>query len=637
MAPLHNFKTRSTSSQPRFQSRRLSDPEQLKEEVVDQQLKYIYQDRHGRSQDMSKLDKKRKGIGMMSILFSVFIISGIGMLAWYGVTYGWRFGGDRFGEEQVDMVVDIPKTISAGQPSTVTITITNRGTVTLTDLDLLLQFPKGFTFAESSLKSEGDEHRRWRLPDIQSQATSTLDVKGVYWAAVPSTQEVRASLLFRPENLRATFRVNKTASTDLTTSVVTMLVKAPDKLSLGQKSVWDIELSTTASDPVNGLSITLLPPAQFLLESTTPQAITNVGIEWRDLVVTPGTPTIVHLEGSFVDTGAASSEVTAREFKARLNYGNDFDRVTIFEQSIAAAVSQSAFFVRLKVNNSLSQISVNPPANLAITIDVVNRGVDPVSDVALALRLSSSQQIVDLVDLGSVKANPAPTVSGTTLVWDKKSAERLSFIRGGDTVTLTLEVPARPQAIGSLDFSTVASYPFEGASKSVESNTTSVQFAPLIDGHVQAHYYNEDNLAFGTGPIPPRVGVKTTLAIALTFSKRSGAYQNIRWVLPLEKGVEYVSGTAGAGTITIDSKTRSVIWSIPTLPDTLSSLTADVRVAVTPTPSDVGTIIPLTGTSQITAVTMSSSATVTRTVATRTTTNLDGDPQVAGRGTVVAQ
>lgn len=586
---------------------------------------------------MSTLDKKRKGIGVMSILLSLFIVTGIGMLIWYGATYGWRFGGDRFGEEQVDMVVNVPKTISAGQASTVTITVTNRGAVTLTDLDLLLQFPKGFIFGESTHKSEGDEHRRWRLPDIHSQATSTLAVTGVYWAAVPSTQEIRASLLFRPENLRATFRVNKTASTDLAASVVTMVVKAPDKLSLGQKSVWDIELSTTASDPVNSLSVTLLPPAQFLLESTTPPAITNAGIEWRDLIVTPGKPTIVHLEGSFVDTGSTSSEVTAREFKARLNYGNDFDRVIILEQSIAAAVSQSAFFVRLKVNNSLSQINVNPPESLTIAMDVVNRGVDPVSDVTLALRLSSSQQIVDLVDFGAVKANPAPTISGTTLVWNKQSAERLSFIRGGDTVTLTLELPVRAQAIGSLDFSTLARYPAEGESKSVESNTASVQFSPLIDGEVQARYYNEDNLAFGTGPIPPRVGAKTTLALFLTFSKRSGSYQNIRWSLPLEKGVEYVSSTAGSGTITFDATTRTVLWSVPTLPDALSSLTADIRVAVTPTPSDIGTIMALTGTSQITAVTMSSSATVTRTVATRTTTNLDGDPQVSGRGTVVAQ
>ncbi len=585
---------------------------------------------------MSKLDKKRSGIGIMSILFSLFIVVGLGMVGWYGWTHGWVNGGDRFGEEQVEMVLNIPKTTGAGQKSTMTVAVTNRGSVALTDLDLLLQFPKGFQFGDSSIKSEGDEHRRWRLPDIKSQATSELQVTGVYWAAVPSTQEVRASLTFRPENLRATFRVNKTATTDISSSVVTMVVKAPDKLSLGQKGTWDVELSTTSTDPINGLSVTLLPPAQFLLESSTPTAITTAGIEWRDLVVKPGSSTTLRLEGSFVDTGSASGEVASREFKARLNYGKDFDRVTILEQSIKASVSQSAFFVRLKVNNSLSQINVNPPGKLTIAMDVVNRGVDPVSDVVIALRLSSSQQIADLVDLGALNANPAPTVTGTTLQWNKQSAERLSFIRGGDTVTLTVELSVRAQAVGSLDFSTLASFPVEGQSKSVESNTASVQFAPLIDGQVQSRYYNEDNLAFGTGPIPPRVGTKTTLALFLTFSKRSGSYQNIQWSLPLEKGVEYVSGKGGSGTVSFDALTRRVLWTIPELSESLPSLTADVRVSVTPMAADVGNVIGLTGTSQITAVDTTSSAKVQRVVTTRTTTDLEGDPQVSGRGVVVA-
>ncbi len=648
MAPLHSFRKKAVGStrpadrgtSARFHSRKLSSPTALREEVVDQQLKNIYQDAHGRPKDMRRLDQKRSGTSLTRFTFFVSVIAVAVAGAWYAYqTFGG--GGGRFGEEQVDMAIQIPKTVTAGGKTTVDIEVNNRGSAVLTNLDLLLQAPDGFKILESSQPSEGDQNRRWKLADLSGGSRTTIQLKGVFWAPVPSRQEIRASLMFQPEGLRASFRVTKTAETEVAASVVSMVVKAPDKLALGQKGSWDIELTTTETDPVAGLSVSIVPPPQFLLESSTPPAKTTAGIEWDAVMVSAAAKVVLHIEGTFVDTAtdvlSSPGGTQDRSFKVRLLNGNNFDRQTILEQTITASVTQSAFFIRLKANESLSQVSIQPPGTARLSLEVVNKGVDPVTDVSVIVRLASSQQVADLVELSAIKGTPTPTVMGATVLWDKKLFEKLSFIRGGDTVALSAELPIRSEAVGSIDTSAVATFTSSGTQKSVESNTTTIQLAPLLDGQAQSRYYTDDNLAFGTGPVPPRVGSKTIYAVFLTLSKRSGQYSNVVWSLPLAKGVEYATGSSTAGTVSFDALTRSVQWRIPELPESLTGISGDIRVSVTPTADDVGKVLDLTGNSRLTAVDTKSRAAVERVLPTRTTTNIESDPQVAGRGAVVGQ
>ncbi len=97
--------------------------------------------------------------------------------------------------------------------------------------------------------------------------------------------------------------------------------------------------------------------------------------------------------------------------------------------------------------------------------------------------------------------------------------------------------------------------------------------------------------------------------------------------------------TTGGNNITYDDGTRSVRWRIDKVDarvgQTLPTLVASFRASVTPADGDVGKVLPLIGSTTLTAADAFTGSALTATSG-GVTTDLTNDPAAAGKGTVEA-
>ncbi len=625
------------SSTERFSRRKLPSQQRLREEVVDRQLKVIYQDRHGGKRDLTRFDRDRgfswiRGFGIVVLL----AVIGVG---------GWKVyetlstGATRFGDNQVELSIDAPKTIAVGQKTTITITAVNRSLLKLNDLDLLLQYPKEWEYLNATSLPEGTEQRRWKLNSLDPGGSATIGLEGRFWSPLPANFEVHASLVYTPESLRASFRSAASATISAAPSLIVATVKSPDRLNLGQKEEWSIDVTSKASEPLSTLSVEVLMPSQFLLDSTSPTVDARSGLSWKGLTIEPEKSTTLKFSGTFVDTSGAGGDgqPASKQFTVRLLHGEQLPPQLVSEQTVSAVVIQSAFSLRLTVNGALTRSDTLPATSVPVKIEVVNRGADPVSDVQLGLKLQSNDQVADIIAMDAIESKYTPMISGTTLHWDKKSVDALAFIRGGDTAVVTVNLPLRAQALGSIDLSASASYPKANESMTAESNSVTLSVASPITLTANGRYYDDDNLALGNGPLPPRVGTKTTFALFFSVTKKTSSYKSVEISYTIPNGVEVVRVQAPVGLITSDRVSHTIRWNIDSMPENITSLTADARVSITPTVNDVGNVLPLLTGATVKAQDVKTFTVITQTTPLPVTTNIDGDPQVSGRGTVVSE
>jgi hypothetical protein len=292
----------------------------------------------------------------------------------------------------------------------------------------------------------------------------------------------------------------------------------------------------------------------------------------------------------------------------------------------------------LILNGSNEGGAVNIGDVLNYSVVYQNQDVLPMEDVKVIVSLSPDV----LIDWSSFKSDIKPKIENNRIIWSKDEIPNLALLTPNTSYIIDFQVKIHnfTELVNIVDYrlSSMAMAAIAKIGDSVlNSSIQTKEIYSLLNTDVAfntyVRYFNDDNLAVGSGPIPPKVDQATTYKIFVTASTTLHEIENVRIAA---KVPEYVSWqnkyNISAGSLYYDTSSSTFYWNInKMLPGV--NVTAYFEVSVTPSKKDINKILALLGNMQFTGIDKITFSKIEKTHD-PLTTFLDTDPVMRGRGVV---
>ena len=607
--------------------------------------------------DMTKFVQANKTrrivIRVIAILLALFLVTLAGFFVF--TRQSKKFG------KNVNMSIELPATASSGDVLTLLVRYKNNETISLKDVELVMQFPSSFTF-QSSDPANG-EPNSWKLGNLAAGAGGVVQIKGQLIGDVGAVSSFSGTLTYTPSNFNYRFEQEDTTQVTITTSSLSLTVDAPLNVVPKKEFTATIHYTNTSEKEIKKPEIILVSPDGFSFASSKPE---NDNGTWKfDSIESKK-------EGSITITGSIDGQVgDQKQFTVRMGF---LDAQGVFqpqtEKQFLILLIKAGLALSVKADTKIAGYA-EWGESVTYTLSYSNDGDVPLSNVVLTLNLNdetSAGQAASVINWDSVSATNGGKIQDSALTWDSKAISALNSLRPGDNGTVTATVPLLStaqspkegdskyhilaEATASQKSSTTANTnETANANSNGSTNTNSdvttqssiveTKIATSVGLTASAHYYAENMQQVGSGPLPPVVGQTTTYVIAWAVTNNSNDISNVTISATLPTGVEWANKTTiSAGTpIAFDPTTRKVTWTINRIPSgagtTFPKLEARFSVSITPTADQVGTFVQL-----VDQTTLSSTdvfVNVSReSTASLINTDLQSDAQARGKGIVEA-
>ena len=571
--------------------------EELREREVEDSLSEIYQDDAGRNIDVQKISVRPRRWWLKIILFLLYsaIIIAIGYLGYrYYISYQAK-------DDLFTVVVEADKNLTAGREFAYTISYHNKGRLALEDVEIKAEWPKSFIFrgadpATTSLNV-------WHIGHVPAEGSGQIVVKGILLNKIGENNQVHLTSSFRPVNLSSAFVINTTYNVILTDSVLAVGISAPDVLAIGRD---------------NEVIISYQEKEESLVDNV--QLIMN-DVDWAEVKLFDGDQEI-QSTGNFRWTlPTPSSEL--KSLKLVIKPSEQESRLEILSFRLETNIGEQSYLIDsrdfdchlvnsrlnllLKINDSNADSGVFAGTPLNYRIDYVNQGDTTLKDVKIIASLEGAW-----LDWSSLKDSQQGQIKGQTIIWSKKEIPSLALLKPGASGSIHFSINVKDWQNGDKnDSGEIRSYAYyqtgdkviEKPTDEEKSNTIINQLNSDLSLTESVVYFNEDNIAVGSGPVPMVVGETTNLKV---YWRISNSLHDLRDVEVIGELPDYVDwggkNHSSVGELSYDADSRQVKWHIDRLPANSQEVSGDFSISVTPRPDQKNQIIVVLPGSTITAI-----------------------------------
>ena len=139
-------------------------------------------------------------------------------------------------------------------------------------------------------------------------------------------------------------------------------------------------------------------------------------------------------------------------------------------------------------------------------------------------------------------------------------------------------------------------------------------------------YFDENNSPVGDGPLPPKVGEKTSVRVYWTLNNTLHDLDKVKVVFPLSPDTSFGgSVNVQAGTIYYDQAANQVVWDLGRIPVSVPVVKGSFNLSLTPAPGDQNKILVISAGSKVTALDSENNSPISLTSAPKTTKLEDDD------------
>ncbi len=571
--------------------------QELKEQEVEDSLSEIYRDESGRNIDVQKISVRPRRWWLKIILFLVYsaIIVVIGYLGYrYYISYQAK-------DDLFTVAIETDKNLTAGREFSYIISYHNKGRVALEDVEIKIDWPSSFIFQEADPATTSSN--LWHIGHIPAEDSGQIVVKGILINKIGENNQVHLTANFRPANLSSTFVVNTTYNSILTDSVLVAGMSAPDTLAIGRD---------------NEVMINYQGQEDSILENV--QLIIN-DIDWAEVKLLDGDQEI-QPEGNFRWLlPAPSSEL--KNLKLLIKPNKQGGSLEILSLRLETKVGEQTYLIDsrdfdchlvnsrlnllLKVNDSSADSAILAGKPLDYRIDYVNQGDTSLKDVKIIASLEGAW-----LDWSTLKDNQGGQINGQSIVWSKKEIPSLALLKPGASGSITFSINVKDWASGDKsDSGEIKSYAYyqvgddivEKPNDEEKSNTIINQLNSDLSLAESIVYFNEDNIAVGSGPLPMVAGETTYLKV---YWHINNSFHDLRDIEVVGELPDYASwggkNQSSIGEVSYDEETRQVRWHIDRLPANNHEATGEFSIGITPRPDQRNQIIVILSGSTVTAI-----------------------------------
>lgn len=463
-----------------------------------------------------------------------------------------------------------PREVISGGSSTLVIDFRNNTNEILRNPKLDLTFPKHFLLQSVLSKGLNVDARNIPLDNIPVGGTGTIHVQGVMFGDVGGAQTFGSTLNFTHGTEKdMTDRTSAQYTFSPTRSTLSLALDLPENVIASQTMSGVITYKNTGTIDYREVHIKPEWPNGFMFQDASAQ-IRNDAFVLSNIKA--GSSGEIHFTGKL---GNISEQLTFN-FSPSIIFTKDAYQQSTLTKSVPVLAAH------IQLNESVETNVITPGTNAVFHVRYKHTGNETLRNVSIGL--TSRDPFLTKLELF------APTID---------------VLKPGDAGDLTFTIPVHNHvdtnlltAFENLRVRTqaVVRYTIEGKPNAQITTLGEELKTPLttpFNFESFARYTSPGGDQIGRGPLPPRVGQKTSYWIFWHIDDTTNPINNLVVEGTLPENVSFTghkTASEGEG-VTFDPATRRVRWNVSTMPSTLdpSSKVFSVafEVALIPTENQV--------------------------------------------------
>ncbi len=502
---------------------------------------------------------------------------------------------------EAEVIIASRDLIEGGESFTLPVTFRNIASVQLEEAELAVTLPpNSFIRDESGLERPAPGRIVRRIGTLVPGEEGKSEFIIRLFGREGEEKEIAVQLLYRPAGLRARFSSQSIKRVTISRVPLVLYWEIPETVSVRQEIPVTLRASSQAQIPFGNLWLRLDYPSGLALVSALPPANTGDTL-WNIGTLAPGEEKAIVLKVRF---GGAGGET--QSLHAGLGAFNELTKEwRPWRESTREVKISAAPFLLESTLEGRREGTVKPGDLMNVAIRYHNRSSVPVKDISIRAALEG-----DIIDPASLSIGDGGVFdfSSQTIVWGPSGTEALKEVRfdsGGELhfqikarerplvrtsadknltikIRTRIEAPRLPQELEGSQLSPDDAVEFKVATIALASGRAVHRTSPIPN----------------SGPLPPRVGEKTTYTVVWEARSFTNEVENARISASLPPNVRWegIVSPQDAG-IRFDQAAGAVQWQIGKIPPGTGVLSpariGAFQVSVIPSEIDAGKALAL--------------------------------------------
>ncbi|MBU0722185.1 hypothetical protein KKA93_01880 [Patescibacteria group bacterium] len=623
---------------------------EAKEEEIKNSLIKIYQDDQGNRVDVKKMIIKAKR-GLLFNLFTFLIVLFVFGGAIYGA-YNYIYLKIINNKATVTLEFNANKEVVAGEEFYYDLNYKNEDNVDMTKIEIKITYPDNFIF----LNSEPEPSRNnniWEITSLDAHRSDVIRIKGKLAGPSDSSNIILADIIYTPKNFSSEFKKSTSLETKINDIGLDFSFNNSSGALINETNEIAVKFKAKTESYISNLRLNVEHPEEaeiISLELANQDNASSSAVKAgapAGLIVQSSGPDIWFLSNFGKNENEFKIKFKIKEKKQpniNLKLKFELPEQTLnlppkyhlfYEKDLVYDVIKSDLNINLIINGSPFDQGVDFGQTLNYSINYANKGDTAMKDVIIMAILES-----DFINWQTLNDQNNGKISGNTISWSKQEIPALAELPSGAEAVMDFSLKLKTQA--EIDLSktyqvkSYVQYSIESKNVSLDNQSNAVinKINSDLNLSEQVRYFNDDNIAVGSGPLPPKVGQATSLKVYWAINNNLHELNDLRISVTLPANIAWDNkNRASVGSLDYDSQTNQVVWQIGRLPVTVFKADAEFNISISPGESDRNKIMIILPGTNVAAIDSETNTQINKTLKAKNTM-LEDDNMASGDGII---
>jgi hypothetical protein len=627
---------------------------EIRDQEIDSHLMDVYSDKLGQRVDVGKMKIKKRPNFFWNLFKRLFILVLLAAGLYFIYVNYLTKNNDI---SSLALTLSAPEKVIAAEEFSYRVEYYNPTKYVFSGINLEMQYPDNFVFASASINPTSGNYG-FVLPDLGPEEKASLTITGQIINSPDSVNLAIAHLSYLPGTFSSHYKKEASVSTLVDSLGFSVNLENSGAIFLGSDNELKLAFSENLDSPSagnlsdfdivfifsdgSGATVDLASSSEALVSSG--NAISSTGevlalnatsSDEKKLAISKQSSFVWHLSGlnqelvkkELIFNYRVANKVDNFEVKINLRRHLAEKDYNFWEKTIKPELVSSDLNLMLFLNGSKDNQALDFGTTLNYSLNYSNRGDKSYKDVVIMAALNG-----DSLDWNSLKITGGEKNKGA-VTWTKSDLPQLAEIKSGEEGEINFSIKLKefsPDYLGKN--SQVISYAQYSVNNQAvkgdnnKSNTITSGLNSDLALKEELRYFDSDNLPVGSGPLPPKVGEKTSFRVYWTVTNNLHELRDTKVVLPLPAYVSFADKvTTKLGRLYYDEASRQIIWEIGLLPVSTYQTEASFDLSISPTDSDHDKILILSPGSVVSALDTETQGTISRKIGPKTTKLEDDD------------
>ena len=487
-----------------------------------------------------------------------------------------------FSKDILSLKIIGPDKAVVGEEIEYVVEFQNNGDVRLENPTLIFEYPR------NSIPSDGNSLRVVKeskdIGDIYPGQEKIFKFRGRLLGREREVKQAKASLSYRPKNLKPTYISKTSCITTINSVPLTLDFDLPSKVEPGGDIPFSLNYFSNIDYPLSNIGINIDYPSDFKIKDTSPSSLDNHHWTVTSLNKTEG--------GKININGLIQGDIGQQKiFKAELGVWQKGQFVVLKDVMRGVALVEPSLEINQTVNGS-SHYQAVIGDSLHYEIRFINIGQKPFKNLIATVKLNS-----DFFDLSSLHSGTGQYEKGdNSIIWRAQDIPEFRYLA--------------PQGQAKIDFWVnvkKSDLPQNGGNPILNNqviiNQVRKEFIVKLSSKlrlVQKAYINDE--VFGSpGPLPLKVGQKSICTVIWKVETDYNNLKNVRFKTILPSNVSLTGNIFPedqVDKISFDSQSRELTWDIGDVsanPKSDQQKILDLQISFIPNSTQKGKAVELVG------------------------------------------